>query len=170
MGRLPTVLATFCVLFLSTALSAATPRPTPPGQTPDVLAKELTELTRADTLPDRIIRQLLQVVGTGLRRANPGRETEVNEILSTVFLPEIRKGLPDLITRQQRAYIDTFTLAELKDLVAFYKSPLGRKWMENSPLVARQRIRVGQDWAQELLPEAQKKVLDAVKAKGLAPA
>ena len=46
-------------------------------------------------------------------------------------------------------YMRTFTEAELRDLVVFYKTPTGRKSMEKMPEVMQESFRIGQELADQ---------------------
>ena len=53
-------------------------------------------------------------------------------------------------------YGETFTQEELSGLVAFYKSPIGRKFAEKQPELLRRSMQVSQEQMAELVPKIQK--------------
>lgn len=52
-------------------------------------------------------------------------------------------------------YMRTFTEAELRDLVAFYKTPTGRKSLETLPVLMQESARLGQELAEQHKGELQ---------------
>lgn len=59
---------------------------------------------------------------------------------------------PDMV----KLYTTTFTEAELKELMAFYQSPVGRKVLEKMPALASQSIQISQQRLQAAVPEVNK--------------
>jgi uncharacterized protein len=55
----------------------------------------------------------------------------------------------DLKPKMAEIYMQQFTEAELKDLVAFYQTPTGKKAIEKLPAVTQQSAVVGREHAQK---------------------
>ncbi|MRR50463.1 MAG: DUF2059 domain-containing protein [Rhodocyclaceae bacterium] len=53
------------------------------------------------------------------------------------------------------AYVRLFTEDELKQLQAFYQSPIGKKWVEKSPELNQALMQIAQAQIQHILPKAQ---------------
>ncbi|MEX5354291.1 DUF2059 domain-containing protein [Pseudomonas juntendi] len=66
---------------------------------------------------------------------------------------------PDMV----KLYTDTFTEAELKDLVKFYESPLGRKVMREMPKVTQQSAQMTQAKLEPAVPVVNKLLDDMTK-------
>lgn len=79
---------------------------------------------------------------------------------------------PDMI----KLYTSTFSESELKDLVAFYQSPLGKKVLEKMPAVTQQSAQLTQQSLEPAVPVVNKlledmtKELDPTAGKAVAPA
>lgn len=78
---------------------------------------------------------------------------------------------PDMV----KLYTSNFTESELKDLVAFYQSPLGKKVQAKMPQISQQSFQMTQDKLQPAVPVVTKLLADmtnelAPAAKGAAPA
>jgi hypothetical protein len=75
-----------------------------------------------------------------------------------------------------KLYTDNFTESELKDLVAFYQSPLGKKVQAKMPQISQQSFQMTQEKLQPAVPvvtgllESMTKELVPAGAKGTAPA
>ncbi len=52
-------------------------------------------------------------------------------------------------------YAETFTEEELKGLVTFYKSPVGRKFIEKQPELMKRTMEISQEKMMELIPKMQ---------------
>jgi uncharacterized protein len=59
-------------------------------------------------------------------------------------------------------YIKYYTDAELMQLLAFYKSPIGQKVIEQLPLISQDSYKVGEEWGRKI----GEKVAERLKDKG----
>ena len=66
----------------------------------------------------------------------------------------------DLINALVPIYDRYFTESEIKDLIKFYESPVGKKMVLNQPLILKDSMTVGQNWGmkigQEIVEDLQK--------------
>jgi hypothetical protein len=60
-------------------------------------------------------------------------------------------------------YTSVFTEDELKDLLRFYRSRLGRKFTEKMPAVMEASIKISQAQMERIMPEMQKLIKEAVE-------
>jgi uncharacterized protein len=63
-------------------------------------------------------------------------------------------------------YASNFSAGELRDLIAFYKSPTGQKFLQKTPIVTQQTIAAGQKFGQSAGTEAQKEMIEQLRSKG----
>jgi uncharacterized protein len=140
---------------------------------------------RAPIDPERlaVAQELLEVTGTaksfaillnGMReplrqmalRANPGKETEVSRVLDLVFerMRERTKEVLDLIVP---LYAERFSVAELKEVTAFYQSPTGAKFIAAQPEILQQSMALGQAWGRRIGEEAQGELNRELQSRGL---
>ncbi|QYJ68541.1 DUF2059 domain-containing protein [Flavobacterium litorale] len=66
------------------------------------------------------------------------------------FTKEFEKSLEPVLESQTNFYMKEFTHQEIKDLIKFYQSPLGRKLAEKSTKLAEENIQTMQEWSMEL--------------------
>jgi hypothetical protein len=60
-----------------------------------------------------------------------------------------------------------FTADEIRGLIAFYETPLGRKVVDTLPAITQEASQAGVSWAQQHMPDISKKVQDRLRAEGL---
>jgi hypothetical protein len=65
-----------------------------------------------------------------------------------------------------KLYASRFTEQELKDILAFYKSPLGRKLIVEEPAILDQSMKNAQVWAENLSQEVIAKMRTEMKKRG----
>lgn len=57
-----------------------------------------------------------------------------------------------------RLYAEAYSEAELRELIAFYKSPVGRKTVDMMPRLMQQGAEIGQRQVEPHLPELQRRI------------
>ena len=72
----------------------------------------------------------------------------------------------ELLAYAAKLYAERFTEQELKDTLAFYKSPLGRKLLVEEPSILDQSMRNAQSWADRLSQEVIGKIRAEMKRRG----
>ena len=65
------------------------------------------------------------------------------------------------------AYHKYFTLEEIRSLIQFYKTPLGRKTSAVMPKLAQEGIKAGQLWGQSIAPKISQRVLNRIQTEGI---
>ena len=74
----------------------------------------------------------------------------VSEDKKSEFKVEAEKTLDGVIESISKIYMAEFTHDEIKDLLAFYATPTGKKMAEKTMPLAQQTMSVGQIWGMEL--------------------
>ena len=90
---------------------------------------------------------------------------DLNEVavkLRAEYAPRKAEVLNDMA----KLYASRFTEQELKDALAFYKSPLGRKLMAEEPNILDQSMKNAQTWADRLSQEVIAKIRTEMKKRG----
>jgi hypothetical protein len=59
-------------------------------------------------------------------------------------------------------YFKYFTEKDLIALIEFYESPVGQKFAETNPLVAKESMQIGQEWGEEMAEE----LIEKLEKKG----
>jgi len=63
-------------------------------------------------------------------------------------------------------YANNFTVAELRELEAFYRQPVGQKLLAKMPAIAQQSAQVGQDASRKAAEELRARLTEALRQKG----
>lgn len=78
-----------------------------------------------------------------------------------------QEHMPSLLEQIMPAYANHFTWAEIRQLVAFYRSPLGSKVVSEMGSLTRETSAIGQSWAKGLGPELERRVDARLRALGV---
>jgi len=66
------------------------------------------------------------------------------------FKKEVIATLPSLYTAMAKIYKEEFTHAEIKDMLAFYATPTGKKLAEKTGVLSQKGMAAGQAWGMEV--------------------
>ena len=66
------------------------------------------------------------------------------------LLVRARSQADTLLVRLTPAFAEVYTLDELRGLLAFYESPVGKRMIELQPAVMARTMAIGQQWGMEL--------------------
>jgi hypothetical protein len=72
----------------------------------------------------------------------------------------------ELTAEVAKLYATHFTDAELKEVLAFYKSPLGAKLINEQPKIGEESLKFAQDWANRLSDQVIANMRDELKKRG----
>ncbi len=142
---------------------ATSPKPTvkpgaapPPAAAPepDLSAAHLA-LAREVMLSSGIARSFDSIIPTmadQIRKnavTRPDLAKDLDEVLKSLD-PEMELQKQRLINIAARIYAKRLTEAELKDIVAFFRSPAGKRYVETQPQILDDMVGAMQDWTQEV--------------------
>jgi hypothetical protein len=136
--------------------------------TPGALAaaKEVVELKAGNRMFDPIIVSVVDQTRTALLRTNPQLSKDLNEVASAVVV-EYASKRAELAGEAAKFYATRFSEQELKDIASFYKSPLGKKMLEQEPLVLDDTFNfVQKQWAPKFSEEVMNRIRAEMKKRG----
>jgi hypothetical protein len=63
-------------------------------------------------------------------------------------------------------YANNFTVAELREIEAFYRQPIGQKLLDKWPSLTQQATQVGQEIGRKAAEDLRARLTDALRQKG----
>ena len=96
---------------------------------------------------------------------NPALAKDLNEI-ATKLRADLQPRFSELANEVARLYAINFSEQELKDILAFYQSPTGKKLLTAQPQVVDASMNFAQTWANNLSDEVVAKMRDELKKRG----
>jgi uncharacterized protein len=136
-----------------------------PSQAEIDTAMEIIVLKGANTVLEPLVPGVIAQNRDLVLQQNPALQkdlTDVSTQLRAEFAPRIKEVLTQIATN----YATTFSEQELKDLLAFYKSPLGKKSTAQEGALLGQGMSFAQDWAIKLSDEVVVRMRAEMKKKG----
>ena len=153
------------LLALAAPLLAQDQKPSPNA----ALAEELMGLFQIDKNMDAALQQVgkMQEQMAATKDMTPEVKAKQQQMRDA-----INKEIKSLISWEKvkpmfiSIYAETFTAEELQGMIAFFKSPLGQKWIEKQPqlqMATMQRMQAVMMEAQPKMQEAIKRVMESQK-------
>jgi hypothetical protein len=128
-------------------------------------AKDVVDATGSTTLFNPLIAGVVEQAKLLLLQQNPNLSKVLTEVADKIRA-DLAPRFDELGNEMARLYATSFTEAELKDLLAFYKSPLGKKLLVEQPKIAEASLRFAQNWANALSDEVIAKMREELKKRG----
>ncbi len=128
-------------------------------------AKELIQIKGSTVLFDPLIPGVVEQAKNMFTQQNPNLAKDLSDVAAQLRT-ELAPRRAELSEQFARLYAQHFTEQELKDTLAFYASPLGKKLTAEEPNFVEQSLRFAQDWANKLSDDVIAKMRAAMKKKG----
>ena len=130
-------------------------------------AQEVIALTRSDQIFDEIIPKLASQTQQIFTRANPALTREIEETAMEAALEMARRRV-ELSRTLQLIWARRFTEEELRELAAFFATPVGEKFVEETPVIAALSVGAGRQWEEALSADMVQLTREKLQAKGYA--
>jgi len=154
--------ATLIAACLASAGIAGAQAPTPAAV---AAAKELVSLKGGAAMFDPLIPGVIESVKNAFVPTNPQLTPQLNEV-ANLLRKEYDSKRAEILDGVSKIYAQHFTEQELKDLVAFYKTPLGKKMITEEPLALDQSLKAAQSWATQFSDVVMERFRVEMKKRG----
>jgi hypothetical protein len=153
-------IALLVTLFVPGMTSAQTPSPEALA-----IARELVATSRAAENAKALLPSIMQLLKPAIVQGRPQVEKDFD-----AFAPRLMESFSavvgKLIDQVVVIYATSFTVAEMKDIIAFYRGPAGQALLAKSPAIAQQSMAAGQRIGAEIGRELQSRMIEELKKKG----
>jgi uncharacterized protein len=148
MKSLSGILSAACLALALTALPAAAQQPKPASPAAIAAAKEILAMKNAGAMYAQAVPNIVQQTKDQLMQTNLNYQKDLNEV-AVIVAQKFAGREKEIGDGMAAVYAGDFTEQELKDLVAFYKSPLGQKLLTTEPRAIQQSMGFMNQWAQQ---------------------
>lgn len=164
-GMKPICNLVFGMAMGAAVLAASAQAQTPAPDSPEAIALEITTLQMSQINLDQITMIALQQVAQAKRMTDPKQLADLQAI-GPVIKEEISGLMPNMAKMVSSFFSESFTEPELRELLAFYSSPTGRKFNARSQEFGA-RMGVAMQLAlQERAPAITRRVQEEMLKKG----
>jgi hypothetical protein len=129
-------------------VNAQQPAPAKPvSPTAIAAAKEILGMKNANAMYAQAVPSVVEQTKASLLQNNLNYQKDLNEV-AIIVAQSLAGREKESGEGMAKVYADGFTEQELKDLVTFYKSPLGQKLLTAEPQAIQSSIAYMKQWAQ----------------------
>jgi uncharacterized protein len=109
-------------------------------------AKEILVMKNASAMYGNAVPNIVQQTKDQLMQTNLNYQKDLNEV-AIIVAQKMAGREKEIGEGMAKIYAGAFTEQELKDLVIFYRSPLGQKLLSTEPTAIQQSMGYMNDWA-----------------------
>jgi hypothetical protein len=128
-------------------------------------AKEVLKATSATLVFNPLIAGVIEQARLLYLQQNPGLGKDLNEIAAKMRT-DLQPRFAELTDAMAKMYADVFTEQEMKEILTFYQSPVGKKLLEQQPKLVDASMSFAQDWANKLSEEVIGKMREELVKRG----
>jgi len=143
---------------------SAIAQPQPSAEAVDT-ARQIVVLKGGENIFNTLIPGVIEQSKFMFEQQNPNLGNALRDV-ATKLRNELAPRQAELTGEVAKVYASRFTEKEIKDLLAFYQSPLGRKLISEEPKALDQSMTYAQDWARRLSDEVVVKMRAEMKKLG----
>ncbi len=148
---------------------AAKPAPAPAAAAPSpahiAAARELIVATGISRSFEAVIPQLMDRLGTSLTQTRPELIRDLNAVL-VELKPDFDKQADQMVDSAARVYAALMSEHDIKTAVAFFKTDVGRKYIESQPAFLTNLAGPMQTWQQQVSSYMVTRVRAEMRKKG----
>lgn len=129
------------------------------------LARELLVAMKAADNFDAVVPTVMQALKPVVTRGDAKMGKDWDD-LSPLMIKEMATAKDGLIDEIAGIYARSFTAAELKQFVDFYKTPAGLKLATQTPVLAQQTMAAGQRFGQQVAGRLAERMKEELRKRG----
>jgi hypothetical protein len=152
-------------------LAAAQQRPAAPAAQPAssptalLLAKELIDLKGAAQAYDPLVSGVIEYHKNFFLQTNPNLARDLEQVAQKLSA-DLASRKVEMQQELTRIYASHFTEQELKDVLAFYRTPLGKKLIAEEPKALEESMKAADDWSRKFAVEVDAKFRAEMQKRG----
>jgi hypothetical protein len=128
-------------------------------------AKEIVAIKGGDNMFGPLIPNIVEQGKAMFEQQNPALGKDLSTVAAKLRA-DLAPRMTEVNNEIAKAYASHFTEAELKEMLTFYKSPVGRKMISEEPKALAQAVNFAQSWAQKFSEEVITKYRAEMKKLG----
>jgi hypothetical protein len=147
---------------LSCGPIAAQPAPPPDAR---AAARELVTVTRAADQLKALLPLIMQQLKPAIVQGRPEVERDFDAMVP-IMLEIANTRSAAMIEEVAGVYARNFSAGEMQQLIAFYRTPVGQKFLEKTPAVMQESMAVGQKFGQSVAGELRARMIEELRKRG----
>ena len=128
-------------------------------------AQELMTASKAADSVKAILPTLVKTLKPAIVQSRPQVERDYDAI-AALLLDSFSARANEMMEKIAVVYASNFTVAEMKEFIAFYRTPSGQKLVAKQPLIMQQSMAIGQQFGGAIGRDLQTRIIEELRKKG----
>ena len=154
--------AFLAIVFVAVAAPARTQEP---SANAIKMAREILDLKNTGMLVNPMVPGVIERVKGMLASTNPALRKDLDAVADTLRKAFAPRSL-ELMNNVARLYASSFTEAELKEILTFYRSPTGKKVIQEEPQIFEDAVEGLKGWQDKFSEEVIARFRAEMKKRG----
>ena len=129
------------------------------------MAKEIIALKGATSTFDPLIPGVIEYHRNIMIQSNPNLSRDIEQV-ATKLISDLQGRRVELQQSLAISYAQHFTEQELRDAVAFYRTPLGKKLLSEEPKAMEETMKAADTWSKKFADEVVAKLREEMRKRG----
>ena len=143
--------------------------PAPPSPERMTAARELVSAMRLDTGLNALLPTILQNLRPAFLQGRPKAVEMAFDAMVPVVIEAVSSRAGEFTDQLAAIYGQAYEVDEMRQITAFYRSPVGQKVLEKTPAIAQQSMAAGQAFMRTLQEQIRDEIADELRKWGLDP-
>lgn len=130
------------------------------------LARDLVAVNGEARAFEGIIPNIVDGAALSFLQSNPDLAKQLREV-AIIVRPEFEARQSEIVDILAMAYTRHFTEAELKEAIAFYRTPTGAKLVQDRPIIVQEAVQGIQAWGAQVNAQAIERVRAEMRKRGV---
>jgi len=156
--------ATFAAAAIALALSGPA-YPQQASADAAAAARELVEVARTTDQFKTLLPLMLQQMKPVIVQGRPEVERDYDKVMP-LLMELANRQVGEFAEEIAALYARNFTVEEIRQVTAFYRSPIGQKFLDKTPLIAQESMVMGQKFGQRIVQELQSRMREELRKRG----
>ncbi|MFG1332918.1 DUF2059 domain-containing protein [Xanthobacter autotrophicus] len=130
------------------------------------LARDLVAVNGEARAFEGIIPNIVDGAALSFLQTNPDLAKQLREV-AIIVRPEFEARQSEIVDILAIAYTRHFTEAELKEAIAFYRTPTGAKLVQDRPIIVQEAVQGIQAWGAQVNAQAIERVRAEMRKRGV---
>ncbi len=129
------------------------------------LAKQMLQVTHGDAVFTPLIPGVVEQARLFYLQQNPALGKDLTEV-ATKIRTELQPRFAELTDDLAKIYADAFSEQEMKEIIAFYQTPAGKKMLDQQPKLVDASMNFAGNWANKLSEEVTARMREEMIKRG----
>jgi len=128
----------------------------------------LLQITGSEKIATQMLNAVIPQISQKIQTKSVGKKAKAEKIISDTLRAEFKTSMPEFMQAVTVLYDKAFTGQEIKDIIAFYQTPTGRKSIAIMPQLIQGSMMVGQKWGLSVTYRSLVKIKQRLEKEGIA--